>query len=210
MPRRNPDASSTVIAANLGWISSGLEAWGGKRKKTQTSLSPPYAQRISCDSRFATAGEGGARGLVVGWRGREGGRRSPAAGGRAAPAAGPAPLRGLPGPGTAHACAGSRSSALSPIIIIINYLGRGGGRRGGGDIQLRSAPSRGCQHGRAMVRSGALSPREAAVPWGPGQRRSSPGWGGRSLSAALPNSSLLPWRRSEPSLQGKNPPFLRY
>lgn len=87
MPRRNPDASSTVIAANLGWISSGLEAWGGERKKTQTSLSPPYAQRISCDSRFATAGEGGSGGW---WWAGEGEREG---GGAPRPAGGQPPRR---------------------------------------------------------------------------------------------------------------------
>lgn len=84
MPWRNPDASSAVIAENLGWISSGLK-WrvgrrsggggGGKKEKnTTTERSPPYAQRISCSAGFATAGEGGGRSGARGLARRRAGR----------------------------------------------------------------------------------------------------------------------------------------
>lgn len=110
MPWRNPDASSAVIAENLGWISSGLKwrvgrrSGGGGREEGKKhnnreipSLCPAdILQCRICHSRGRRGEKRGAGAGEAAGRQREGG-------GAQRPA-GPAPLRGLPSPGDGHGC----------------------------------------------------------------------------------------------------------
>lgn len=113
MPRRNPGASSRVIAANLGCISSGLGAGGGR--ENNPSLSPPCARRISCGSGFASAGEGGER-----WRvRREAGGGGRAQEPRARRAGGPRAPPGTPRPGR-RPCPRRAAPRSLPALIRIN------------------------------------------------------------------------------------------
>lgn len=123
MPWRNPDASSAVIAENLGWISSGLK-WRvgrrsggggeGRRKKTQQQRDPlPMPSGYLAVQDLPQPGKEGGEAGRGGWRGggqAEGGRRSPAPGGPRSPAGTPQPWgwAWLPHPQLV-------------IIIVINY-----------------------------------------------------------------------------------------
>lgn len=113
MSRRSPGASSRVIAANLGCISSGLGAGGGEKTTHPCPLPVPGGSPAAPAS--PRRGKGGSDGGLGGRQAGEGGRRSPAPGGRAAPA----PLRGLPGPGAGHARAAQLRAPCPPLLGLI-------------------------------------------------------------------------------------------